>query len=103
MYCLETRVYNLEMKVSSMVNHLNDVGLEKKRDVVVSAEFERMVDEALAGGHYLGCSKMFIMRFLAEHYKQNESRYVQRKLNVLLKKKVENGEYKLRKNLYSFA
>ena len=95
---------HVESRLTELIEQLNAAapsGL--KRDVVTQGEFESMVEDCISKGHQLGCSKIFIRQYLSENYGQVDNRYVRRRLSMLLKKKVDNGIYRLSNNLYTKA
>ena len=71
------------------------------RNVVTAQEFEKMVDGALKSGMKYGVSRSYITRFLCLEYGQINNRYLQKKIGLLLKKKLTTKEYLLNDALYS--
>ena len=71
------------------------------RSVVTAAAFEKMVDGALKSGMKYGVSRSYITRFVCAEFGQINNRYLQKKLGLLLKKKLTTKEYLLNDALYS--
>lgn len=71
------------------------------RSVVTAAEFGKMLDAALASGGKYGVSRTYITRFICSEYNQQSGRYFQKKLGLLLKKKLMSKEYSLNDSLYT--
>ena len=71
------------------------------RNVVTAKEFEAMVDGALKSGMKYGVSRSYITRFLCLEFGQINNRYLQKKIGLLLKKKLTTKEYSLNDALYS--
>ena len=71
------------------------------RNMVTSAEFEKMLDAAMSSGMKYGVSRSYITRFICSEYNQENSRYFQKKLGLLLKKKLMSKEYLFNDSLYS--
>ena len=66
-----------------------------------TVEFEKMVDEAVKSAAKYGASRKYITRFLVAEKSQQDSRYFQKKLGMILKKKLMKNEYVLVDSLYS--
>ena len=62
------------------------------RSVVTAAAFEKMVDGALKSGMKYGVSRSYITRFVCAEFGQINNRYLQKKLGLLLKKKLTTKE-----------
>ena len=89
---LEGRMMDAETRLVEIVQQLNATPSGgSKRDIVTQTDFEDMVHDCISKGHSLGCSKIFIRRFLCEHHGQSDNRYVRRRLNAVLKNKVDSG------------
>ena len=99
---LESRVEVLEAALEKVVERLNG-NKRTSREVVTQAEFERFVDEAVSHRDFqdLGVSKIFLRRFLQSNHDLTDSRYTRRRLNAVLKQKVDMKEYRLEGALYS--
>ena len=69
--------------------------------MVTAAAFEKMVDGALKSGMKYGVSRSYITRFVCAEFGQINNRYLQKKLGLLLKKKLTTKEYLLNDALYS--
>ena len=72
------------------------------KNAVSAKEFEKMVDGALKSGTKYGVSRSYITRFLCCEFQQINNRYLQKKIGMLLKKKLATNEYLLNDSLYSF-
>lgn len=59
--------------------------------------------DAIKAGNDLGCSRIFIRRYLVEKEGQVDNRYMKRRLNIFLKKQVECGALLCEKNLFRIA
>ena len=75
--------------------------VSREKNVVSMLEFEKMVDEAVKSAAKYGASRKYITRFLVVEKLQEDSRYFQKKLGVVLKKKLSKNEYVLNDCLYS--
>ena len=72
-----------------------------RRDIVTAAQFENYCDCAIAAGHSLGVSRSFVKTYLEREFGMESSRYLDRRLGALLRRKVQSGDYKLENSLYS--
>ena len=70
------------------------------RSVVTMAAFEKMVDSAVTSGTKYGVSRRYITRYLCEEHGQIDGRYLQKKLGIVLKKRLANDEYLLSDSLF---
>ena len=70
------------------------------RNVVTMAAFEKMVDSAVTSGTKYGVSRRYITRYLCEEHKQIDGRYLQKKLGIVLKKRLATNEYLLSDSLF---
>ena len=70
------------------------------RNVVTMAAFEKMVDSAVTSGTKYGVSRRYITRYLCEEHKQIDGRYLQKKLGIVLKKRLASNEYLLSDSLF---
>ena len=107
---MEAQVENLKVEVGKIKSRMHDlidtqngmldkdIGLVKS--VVTMAEFERMVDLAVTSGTKYGVSRRYITRFLCGEHGQVDSRYLQKKLGVVLKRKLASNEYLLSDSLF---
>ena len=99
---LEDRVEALEKLMEQVVERINGQN-RPTREVVTQADFEAYVDEAvsLRDDEDLGVSKIFLRQFLKSNHQIEDTRYMRRRLNAVLKRKVEMNEYNLQGALYS--
>ena len=73
-----------------------------KKDVVTVHQFEGYVDQAILAGHEIGVGSLFIQEFLLRNFSLQPTKYLQRRLGAVLRRRVESGTYILNNNLYSF-
>ena len=91
-------------RLTELINMSNSALEEdkSKRDVVTAHQFESFVDQAILAGHEIGVGRSFIQEFLLRNFSLQPTKYLQRRLGAVLRRRVESGIYKLDKNLYSF-
>ena len=87
--------------LSEVANGMTAQPGNEGRSVVTAAAFEKMVDGALKSGMKYGVSRSYITRFVCAEFGQINNRYLQKKLGLLLKKKLTTKEYLLNDALYS--
>ena len=109
---MEVQVEKIQLEMSAMKSRMVDLihtqngmlenrVVNENRNVVSAAEFEKMVDEAVRSAAKYGASRKYITRFLVAEKMQENSRYMQKKLGMTLKKKLASAEYVLVDSLYS--
>ena len=91
-------------RLTELINRSNSALEEdrSKRDVVTAHQFEGFVDQAILAGHEIGVGRSFIQEFLLRNFSLQPTKYLQRRLGAVLRRRVESGTYKLNNNLYSF-
>ena len=102
MVCVD--VEKIKSRVKDVIEVQNGMTIQPGNDgrnVVTSAEFEKMLDAAMSSGMKYGVSRSYITRFICSEYNQENSRYFQKKLGLLLKKKLMSKEYSFNDSLYS--
>ena len=102
MVCVD--VEKIKSRVKDVIEVQNGMTIQPGNDgrnVVTSAEFEKMLDAAMSSGMKYGVSRSYITRFICSEYNQENSRYFQKKLGLLLKKKLMSKEYLFNDSLYS--
>ena len=101
MATLEHETFTLRQCLSAMQKN----GPSSSRDCITQNMFNDMVDEAVRAGtrSNLGCSKIFLRQFLKSEKKMVDGTYLRRRLNALLKKRVQEGVYFFENDLYSFV
>ena len=107
---MEVQVETLKVEVAKIKSRMHDLidtqngMLDKQvgevKNVVTMAEFEKMVDLAVTSGTKYGVSRRYITRFLCGEHGQEDSRYLQKKLGVVLKRKLASNEYLLSDSLF---
>ena len=116
---MEERMDMLEQKLESLYGAMSEIrerltelinrsnsDLEEnasKRDVITASRFEGFVDQAILAGHEIGVGRSFIQEYLLRTFSIQPSKYVQRRLGAVLRRRVASGAYKLENNLYSFV
>ena len=95
---IKSRMIDLINTQNGMLEHRV---VNEERNVVSMADFEKMVDQAVESAAKYGASRKYITRFLVAEHGQEDSRYFQKKLGVILKKKLTKNEYVLADSLYS--
>ena len=95
---IKSRMIDLIHTQNGMLEHRV---VNEERNVVSTVEFEKMVDEAVKSAAKYGASRKYITRFLVVEKSQQDSRYFQKKLGMILKKKLMKNEYVLVDSLYS--
>ena len=115
---IEERVAHLETEINDLSNAMdifrdrlvkliensNEAVLGEgggRRDVVTSAQFEQFCDTAISNGHHIGVSRCFIKTYLEREFGIEASRYTDRRLGAFLRRRVQEGGYKLENSLYS--
>ena len=100
---LEHRIGAIERSLTDVIERLNDSRTEG-RETLSQQRFETFVREALTlGMSHLGVSKLFIRRVLQDSHGLEDTRYLRRRLNALLKQKVEEKEFVVTGELYKLA
>ena len=91
-------------RLTELINRSNSALEEyrSKRDVVTAHQFEGFVNQAILAGHEIGVGRLFIQEFLLRNFSLQPTKYLQRRLGAVLRRRVEYGTYKLNNNLYSF-
>ena len=104
MTMVEERVQKIETCLAELITQLNaESASGGRKNMVTQKEFGSWVDEAISKSHSLGCSKIFIRRFLCENYGQTDSKYMKKRLNNTLNTKVQAGILKQNNDLFSFV
>ena len=96
-------VENIKSRMADLIEVQNGMTAQpgnEGRKVVTAAEFEKMVDGALKSGTKYGVSRSYITRFISAEFGQENNKYLQKKLGLLLKKKLTTNEYLLNDALY---
>ena len=94
---IKSRMFDLIHTQNGM---LDDRAAGEGRNVVTMVAFEKMVDSAVASGTKYGVSRRYITRYLCEEHCQIDGRYLQKKLGIVLKKKLASNEYLLSDSLF---
>ena len=98
-------VANIKSRMADLIEVQNGMTTahpgNEGRKVVTAAEFEKMVGDALKSGTKYGVSRSYITRFISAEFGQENNKYLQKKLGLLLKKKLSTNEYLLNDALYS--
>ena len=86
----------IAMNNSAMEEH------KSRKDVVTARQFENFVDQAILDGHEIGVGRSFIQQYLTRMFSVQPSKYVQRRLGAVLRRRVNDQTYKLENNLYTY-
>lgn len=101
---LKLEVEQIKSRMTDVINTqngmLDDRAVAEGRSVVPMAAFTKMVDSAVASGTKYGVSRRYITRYLCEEHGQIDGRYFQKKLGIVLKKKMAANEYLLSDSLF---
>lgn len=101
------RVGALESAMTEVIEELNSEKGQKggmQRDMVTQMEFDQMVVDGISSARQdFGVSKLFIRKCLKENYGMEDNRYVRRRLNACLKRKIESNVLKVDGALYSLV
>lgn len=99
------RIMNLLKRVEALervVARLDEKADVSKRPIVSKDNLERMVDATVKAQEH-GSSKEWIRNCLEKSYGIEDRKYMRRRINEILKKKIDDGEFKLEKGLYMSA
>ena len=101
------RVGALESAMTEVIEELNSEKGQKggnQRELVTQTEFDQMVVDGISSARQdFGVSKLFIRKCLKENYGMEDNRYVRRRLNACLKRKIESNVLKVDGALYSLV
>ena len=99
------RIMNLLKRVESLeriIARLDEKQDVSKRPIISKDNLERMVEETVKAQEH-GSSKEWIRNCLEKSYGIEDRKYMRRRINEILKKKIDDGDFKLEKGLYSMA
>ena len=99
------RIMNLLKRVEALervVARLDEKADVSKRPIVSKDNLERMVDATVKAQEH-GSSKEWIRNCLEKSYGIEDRKYMRQRINEILKKKIDDGDFKLEKGLYMSA
>lgn len=73
-----------------------------RKDIVSAQQFETFVDQAILDGHEIGVGRSFIQQYLTRMFSLQPSKYLQRRLGSVLRRRVADQTYFLENNLYRY-
>ena len=101
---LEHRLEEVEKRLAEVVIRMNSEGAAGGRDAVPQQRFEEYVTQAVtAGVASFGVSKIFIRKFLNSVHGLDDTRYLRRRLNAVLKQKVDSKQFVVKGDLYTMV
>ena len=86
----------IAMNNSAMDEH------KTRKDIVSAQQFENFVDQAILDGHEIGVGRSFIQQYLTRMFSLQPSKYLQRRLGSVLRRRVADQTYFLENNLYRY-
>ena len=99
------RILHLLKRVEALerrLDRLDEKADVSKRPIISKDNLERMVDATVKAQEH-GSSKDWIRNCLEKSYGIEDRKYMRRRINKILKKKIDDGDFKLEKGLYMQA